>query len=144
MKTIILKKISFVFTLLVLSVAMLPLTSCGSEDDKDEPVSNDASLLIGNWYQSATWTEKGGYKEETIDRKNWYISLTFEKNGIARTEIREYDESASSTATYTYNSKSRIIQFTTSNNQKIDAKVLELKASSLILEIQNKKIYYIK
>jgi hypothetical protein len=132
------------FICLLASFLLFSFTSCGS-DDNDEPKSvvDDSALLIGKWYQSATWTERGGYEEETIDRKNWYITLTFEKNGTAVTEIREYDESATSTAKYTYDSKSRVIHFTTSNNQKLDAKVLELSATSLILEIQNKKIYYI-
>ena len=125
-------------------ILLLPLAACGDDDNKDEPTNNNAELLIGKWYQSATWTQSGGMEEEVIDRTNWYITLTFEKNGAFVTEIREYTESSKSYGTYVFDKSNMTIQFTTSSGQSFKVKVLELKSSSLVFEIQNKKIYYIK
>ena len=144
------------FSGIMISIALLVIIACGNNEDNDEPGIDDAELLIGKWYQSATWTERNGYQEETIDRNNWYITLTFERDGTATTEVREYDEIGRSKATYTYDVKNRIIHFTTSNGQKIDAQVLELTTKTLTLSItievsvsgqtlvNNKKVYYIK
>lgn len=97
MKSIIFKRISLVFTLLVLSVSMLPLTSCGSDDD--EPNSN--SIVGGVWVEvdgdednlyfddypmcvqfnkdhtGAMWCEKNG----KIDTKWTYDKFTWSIDG---------------------------------------------------------------
>lgn len=87
MKSIIFKRIGLLFTILLLSVTMLPLSSCGNDDD--EP--SDPNSIIGTWVErddeypmcvqfkndhtGAMWLEEHGKIDTryTYDKFTWTL-----------------------------------------------------------------------